>query len=456
MTQDQTERQAADTGRSEGQQAFDLVAGSAAYWIGIDQLAATRFAWGLYEAIMQSGGGSDGITYDLELDVLPVLRLAWQEPACKDWMLTQQTWEPDSGRYWMKDRRDTFARLMEQETKSGETRSKGMTLATFKDAPEPEPVLWRDADGRHADPVLSVGEVALLSGAGGLGKSYLTLAVAVAGALAADLGQDYGAACGIRVAPGPVVMVSYEDSPARTYGRLRRMQQTSAADGIHVFPHPLPLWVASGSNRGASMAADWWADLWQYVREVQARLLVIDPASAALADTDVSQTGPVRQFLRALTFEAEPADCGVLIVAHSTKAARTAAQAGEDPGAGVVAGSAAWYDGARGVLTLEPHKDVRNLRVLSCVKANYGRTGWGCILHEVEIDGGGFAGLDVEATLADVGGWRKDEQGSARRAADATQSTTKPPARQRNGKTPDDATSFDYGDNVYKPGEVAP
>ena len=265
-------------------------------------------------------------------------------------------------------------------------------LSTWKDEPEPAPVLWRDADGQHADAVLSVGEVALLSGEGGLGKSYVTLAFAVAGALAADLGKDYGAACGLRVMPGPVALVSYEDSPARIYGRLGRMGQTAAAERIHSLPNPPPLWTA---DSGASRQAEWWNDLWQYVRGVGARLVIVDPASAALADADVSQTGPVRKFLRALMHEARQAECGVLVVSHSTKAARNALRRGDDPGAGVVAGSAAWYDGARGVLSLEEAPNNPDARILECVKANYGRKGWGALLSEQVTDSGTFAGLEL-------------------------------------------------------------
>ena len=57
-----------------------------------------------------------------------------------------------------------------------------------------------------------------------------------------------------------------------------------------------------------------------------ARLVVIDPVSAALADVSTSET----------------AGTGVLLVAYDTKSARNAIVRGEDPGAGVVAGSAAW------------------------------------------------------------------------------------------------------------------
>ena len=41
--------------------------------------------------------------------------------------------------------------------------------------------------------------------------------------------------------------------------------------------------------------------------------------------------------------------------------------AGQDPGAGAVAGSAAWYDGARGVLTLVPDPAARGSRLLVAI-----------------------------------------------------------------------------------------
>ena len=59
-----------------------------------------------------------------------------------------------------------------------------------------------------------------------------------------------------------------------------------------------------------------------------------------------------------------------------------------------MAGSAAWYDGARGVLALirDPRSDDR---LLECVKANYGRTGWGARLIERTGAGDTFRGLEL-------------------------------------------------------------
>ena len=277
---------------------------------------------------------------------------------------------------------------------------------------QPKPVLWRhDAatseTSTDVDAVLSVGEVAILSGAGGHGKSTVTLSVASAAADAAANQQPYGCVCGLRVAPGPVVVVSYEDAPARIAHRLTWMKDSKqVTDRILLWPDPKPLWQAAVESVESKANDRARHRLWRAIREADARLVIVDPVSAALADVSTSETAPVRAFLRELTREAAPDEAarwrgaGVLLVAHDTKGSRDAARRGEDPGAGVVAGSAAWFDGARGVLSLmrDPASDS-NDRLLECVKANYGRTGWGARLCE-DIDcHGRFRGLKLAACL---------------------------------------------------------
>ena len=109
---------------------------------------------------------------------------------------------------------------------------------------QPAPVLWRDPDPRtdpgDIDAVLSVGELAILASAGGLGKSCLTLALAVEAAIAAEDGREYGNACGLRVKADGAVLVSYEDSPARIGNRLRWFTKT-APEGLHLWANPEPL-----------------------------------------------------------------------------------------------------------------------------------------------------------------------------------------------------------------------
>lgn len=136
---------------------------------------------------------------------------------------------------------------------------------------------------------------------------------------------------------------------------------------------------------------------------MQPTLVIIDPISAALENVDTSQTGPVRAFMRELVVEAKRADCGVLLVAHDTKSARNEARAGRDPGAGAVAGSASWYDAARGVLYLRREPGNSGRRLLECLKSNYGPSGWGAVLQErmvgqrlaaLELEDGGLLSID--------------------------------------------------------------
>ena len=322
-----------------------------------------------------------------------------------------------------------------------------VSAADFADQPQPEPVLWRDDGGsdssEHRDAVLSVGEVAILSSAGGIGKSTVTLQVASAAVTAAAEKKPFGAACGLRVAPGPVYLISYEDSPVRIAHRLKWMNNDTVPSAIRLWPDPEPVWAAAADSHVPRQFADW-TELWRAVHSTGAHLVIIDPVSAAFADVSTTETSPVRAFLRALTREAAPADtdgwsgCGVLLVAHDTKAARSATERGENPAAGVVSGSAAWYDGARGVLSLA--LDLvpgSNDRLLECVKANYGRTGWGARLRELRSECGAYRGFELADHL-DRAALENPARPSGRkpRGGEAGQTTTYPPGHIANDGEP--------------------
>ena len=280
-------------------------------------------------------------------------------------------------------------------------------VADWANEAEPAPVLWREpieeganATMEHADAVLSVGECAILAAPGGTGKSYLTLALAAAAADPKN-SKAYGSACGLRVRPGPVVLVSYEDSPVRMHARLHAVAGRAASHAIHCWPDPAPLFVAGeGPGRGDARPASHWAPLWAAVRAINPTLVVIDPVSAALAGASMSEGSPVRAFMRELAREAHSAKAAVLLVAHDTKAARDLVRAGDDPGAGAVAGSATWYDAARGVLYMTRDGDKRTLK---CIKANYGQSGWTVNLRERLTQHGRFGGFVANAEHAVAG-----------------------------------------------------
>ena len=100
--------------------------------------------------------------------------------------------------------------------------------------------------------------------------------------------------------------MSYEDSPARIGARLHWFTETP----------PEPLFQTDPENRGAVTRCAAWPQLWEDIKAARPSLAIVDPVSAALA----------------------------------------------------VAGSAAWYDGARGVLTLVPDPTASDSRLLVAIK----------------------------------------------------------------------------------------
>ena len=152
-----------------------------------------------------------------------------------------------------------------------------VSAADFAHAPQPAPVLWRDdparPDATDYDAVLSVGEVAILASAGGLGKSTLVLEIASAAVVAADFNRPSMAACGLAVTAGPVVLVSFEDAPARIAHRLTWCNAGDVPAGVHLAPdrrpygwrlvieavNPTPAPIGTGyGERCATWAPAWW------------------------------------------------------------------------------------------------------------------------------------------------------------------------------------------------------
>ena len=241
----------------------------------------------------------------------------------------------------------------------------------WRDEPDPDPVIWRD-HAQYPDAVLSSGEVAILSGAGKSGKSYIALALAVAAAQAEAKERGYGEACGLRVAVRPVVILSYEDAPKRIDQRVAALD-TGAS--VRLIPDP-PRLFHFDRQWGRSEA---WPLVWAAIREVDPGLVVIDTGPKAMGG-ETNDGGAVIAFLQALEGEARSGGFGVLLTAHDTKAHRNQVKAGEAPDAGAIAGSGQWHDSPRGVLYLSKHGPGDAPRILEAVKCSYGRDGWGASL----------------------------------------------------------------------------
>ena len=236
-------------------------------------------------------------------------------------------------------------------------------------------------DEQWGGPVLPVGDVAILAGLGGAGKSLLALQIAVSAAGAEDgdvvhvlrprtmsrdrpgLGRSP-----LEVRGGGVVLVGYEDRAA--WVRMRALGAAAWLDGGPDGPcrkavdDPERLSVAVGgvdaplfappAPGGPATPTAAWERVWERVREVGAGLVVVDPVALAWdAGAEGYPVGPVGRFIGALHRDAVENECAVLLVHHVTKAARSAQREGRRLDAADISGSHAWVDRVRGTLQLQ-------------------------------------------------------------------------------------------------------
>lgn len=274
--------------------------------------------------------------------------------------------------------------------------TKAMTL------PEPEWVIRCCAAPPDNAVVCSIGEPMILAAPGGSGKSYVALHLAIAG----TTGEVPASACGLQVRPGPVIMLSYEDSLARIGFRAARLSERDdvqqVTDQLWLVTDPQPLWRADDAQGAVPTAA--YATLRARIEADAPSLLIIDPISVAAAGLNLNDGAAARACMRSLAALSQETSVGVLVIAHDTKAARNEARTGGSPGAGAVAGSGQWFDAARGVLYLSR---AHGLRYLECVKANHGPSGWGRQLDEM-LDGFVFRGFrEVGRVIRDMDAERK-------------------------------------------------
>ena len=269
----------------------------------------------------------------------------------------------------------------------------------WRSQPPPPPILWRDTDVKpHAAPVVSMGEVAVLSGAGKGGKSHLCVTLAVAAAQAKRDKRAFGFACGLRVRSGHVVIVSYEDAPKRIDQRAEVLD--AAPDDVLVMPDPQPLYAFDRDERRWNRSTSW-EHIWNAIGAVRPVLVVLDTGPKAMGG-ETTDPGAVIGFLQALEAEARRAETGVLICAHDTKAARDAARSGAQIDAGAIAGSGQWHDSPRGVMHLVKTGPGDADRLLEAVKCAYGADGWGARLRP-HYARDRYAGLTIDQRLDENG-----------------------------------------------------
>lgn len=216
------------------------------------------------------------------------------------------------------------------------------------------------------------GKLSLIAGDPGLGKSQLSLSLAAIVSTGGTLPNRQ------RCEAGDVLLITGEDDIADT---IRPRLEAAGADvnrilvveGVPIQGAPRPINLATDAARIA-----------QYVRGLpDLRLVIIDPITAFLGDTDSHKTAEVRALLRDLARFASDTGAAVLAITHLNKSSGTAA-------IGRITGSIGFVAAARAAYVVTRDKADESLRVMAPVKNNIGddRTAYFFKVESVTLDSG--------------------------------------------------------------------
>ena len=217
--------------------------------------------------------------------------------------------------------------------------------------------------------------VTLLSGEGGVGKSIVSLHLAVA----TVLGRDWLSSL---PAPGPAFVVSCEDDADELHRRLDRIVEHYSATCGATYEELTDLHLLSLAGQDAVLAAPKRNSLVQATKlfgriheaacAIRPRLIVLDNSADVFAGNE-NDRPQVRQFVTLLREMAISANAGLLLTSHPSLT-------GISTGTGL-SGSTAWNASVRSRLYFKRAKTETDeepdpdLRVLEVVKSNYGPVG---------------------------------------------------------------------------------
>lgn len=240
-------------------------------------------------------------------------------------------------------------------------------------------------------PYLPRGEVTILAGDGGIGKSLMALAIAAA--LSLGLMPISNAPC----EPVNTLYVTAEDDPARAL-KPRLMKLSHDESRIHVL------------DCGIGATTDNWLDVVRAACiEHNIGLIVIDPLQAFSGERDLNKTFEARRTMRAFHALAREVGCSIIIIAHFNKGTGGKAQYR-------VNGSTDIVNAARSAIIVGVvDKDGQEIKVMAHVKSNYAQRG---ATLSFTTDDGTFAwGGAVAITAEDIstgtaGSTKRDEAAS--------------------------------------------
>jgi len=195
----------------------------------------------------------------------------------------------------------------------------------------------------------------LLVGDGGLGKSFVTLAIASTVSTGAHWpdGENNDAA-------QTVVLLNAEDDPSDTI-RRRLDNMGAACSRIHTIDGVLR---SESGDPGYFSLVDDLRPLERLIVQHDAALCVVDPIGAYLPNVDTHKDGSVRAVLGPLAAMAEQTACAVIAVAHLNKGG------GSNSPAARVSGSLAFTNAARMCWLVARDADNDSTRLLLPYKTN--------------------------------------------------------------------------------------
>lgn len=205
-----------------------------------------------------------------------------------------------------------------------------------------------------------IGKLTMIVGDPGLGKSFLTVDMAAR----VSTGAAWPDGAAETRAPGGVVMLSAEDDPADT---IRPRLDAAAADCERIVMVQAVNTIDPQSKRSRQKAFNLADDLPALERAIEAvprcRLVIVDPVSAYLGETDSHANSDVRGVLHPLSELAAKNRVAIVAVSHLNKSAGTRA-------IHRTMGSVAFVAAARAAYLVAGDKVDGNRRLLLPLKNN--------------------------------------------------------------------------------------
>jgi hypothetical protein len=208
------------------------------------------------------------------------------------------------------------------------------------------------------------GEVTLLAGHGGVGKSYISLTMAMAVAL----GRKF---CNLPTQRRRVLFYSAEDDEAELRRRISKICSVWEIETRELIDWLIPMDVSNIDNllfrlghSEAPIVTSMFHQLAAYVDQRDIGLIVIDNASEVFGGSEVIRV-QVRAFMRQLRNLARP-DRAVLLLTHISKFAASSRSTVADD----YSGSTAWHNSARSRISVETKDKTVERVMLTHQKAN--------------------------------------------------------------------------------------